>query len=204
VEVTEANAFAWPEVYFPGLGWVEFNPTPNQGVVDRSVGAPPGGGSGDEDQSLFDFINQDPRAEQPSPGGSTAVTPQPAPSSDRTAWVLLGVVAGLAVLVATGAGALRFAWVRGLSGLSTPARLWGQTVRLGTWLRLPPDPGQTPVEYARKLRDEADIAEAGFLAGAFVRNRYGAREPDAEDAARLETAWRVVRQRLLRRLIPGR
>ena len=28
--VTEANAFAWPEVYFPGLGWVEFNPTPSE------------------------------------------------------------------------------------------------------------------------------------------------------------------------------
>ena len=28
--ISEANAFAWPEVYFPGLGWIEFNPTPSE------------------------------------------------------------------------------------------------------------------------------------------------------------------------------
>ncbi|MEX2372738.1 MAG: transglutaminase-like domain-containing protein, partial [Dehalococcoidia bacterium] len=31
--VTEERAWAWPEVYFPDLGWVEFNPTPARGVV---------------------------------------------------------------------------------------------------------------------------------------------------------------------------
>src|SRR4029077_14057685 len=34
--VSEANAFAWPEVYFPGLGWVEFNPTPSEPRVSRT------------------------------------------------------------------------------------------------------------------------------------------------------------------------
>src|SRR5690606_3797904 len=26
--ITEQDAWAWPEVYFPGYGWVEFNPAP--------------------------------------------------------------------------------------------------------------------------------------------------------------------------------
>jgi transglutaminase-like putative cysteine protease len=33
--LTERNAFAWPEVYFPGIGWVEFSPTPSQPRINR-------------------------------------------------------------------------------------------------------------------------------------------------------------------------
>ena len=33
--VTEQSAFAWPEVYFPGYGWLEFNPTPSQPRIQR-------------------------------------------------------------------------------------------------------------------------------------------------------------------------
>jgi transglutaminase-like putative cysteine protease len=33
--VRKKNAHAWPEVYFPGVGWVEFEPTGNQEPLDR-------------------------------------------------------------------------------------------------------------------------------------------------------------------------
>lgn len=33
--VARFNAHAWPEVYFPGIGWVEFEPTGNQDPLDR-------------------------------------------------------------------------------------------------------------------------------------------------------------------------
>lgn len=36
--VRDSNAHAWPEVYFPGLGWVEFEPTANQDPLARPVG----------------------------------------------------------------------------------------------------------------------------------------------------------------------
>jgi transglutaminase-like putative cysteine protease len=35
----ERNAHAWPEVYFPGLGWVEFEPTTSQPNIDRLPGS---------------------------------------------------------------------------------------------------------------------------------------------------------------------
>jgi transglutaminase-like putative cysteine protease len=37
--VREKNAHAWPEVYFPGTGWVEFEPTGNQAPLDRPTEA---------------------------------------------------------------------------------------------------------------------------------------------------------------------
>lgn len=36
--VRQHNAHAWPEVYFPGLGWVEFEPTASQEPIDRLLG----------------------------------------------------------------------------------------------------------------------------------------------------------------------
>ena len=36
--VRQKNAHAWPEVYFPGLGWVEFEPTAAQPAVTRPAG----------------------------------------------------------------------------------------------------------------------------------------------------------------------
>jgi len=36
--VLEKDAHAWPEVYFPGIGWVEFEPTSAQPVLNRLPG----------------------------------------------------------------------------------------------------------------------------------------------------------------------
>jgi transglutaminase-like putative cysteine protease len=44
--VVRSNAHAWPEVYFPNYGWVEFEPTGNQDPLIRSVGS--------DDSTLFE------------------------------------------------------------------------------------------------------------------------------------------------------
>lgn len=38
--VLQRDAHAWVEVYFPGIGWVEFEPTLNQSPLRRPIGAP--------------------------------------------------------------------------------------------------------------------------------------------------------------------
>ncbi|MBN1231148.1 MAG: transglutaminase domain-containing protein [Anaerolineales bacterium] len=40
-EVYENDAHAWPEVYFPGYGWVEFEPTSSEDSIVRPEGGPP-------------------------------------------------------------------------------------------------------------------------------------------------------------------
>ncbi len=37
-QVVRKQSHAWPEVYFPGLGWVEFEPTASQPVLTRNSG----------------------------------------------------------------------------------------------------------------------------------------------------------------------
>jgi len=43
--VHRRDAHAWPEVYFPGIGWVEFEPTSIQTALVRPSGAVPGEGT---------------------------------------------------------------------------------------------------------------------------------------------------------------
>lgn len=56
--VTSHNMHAWPELYFEGLGWVPFEPTP-------SVASPP------------DYTNGDPDPGEPTPTPSESPSPQP-------------------------------------------------------------------------------------------------------------------------------
>jgi hypothetical protein len=63
--VRDNDAHAWPEVYFPGLGWVEFEPTVSQPPLDRAAGG------GTPTEQPFDLT---PLA----PGGNPARTPIPA------------------------------------------------------------------------------------------------------------------------------
>lgn len=72
--VHRRDAHAWPEVYFPGIGWVEFEPTANQsplarpsGVQEVAGGAPVTPGRGGVDDSAEQFPEQVELAPPPAP-----------------------------------------------------------------------------------------------------------------------------------------
>ena len=204
--VTEQSAFAWPEVYFPGLGWVEFNPTPDQPPVQRPVPQEAAPASPDEPRDVEGGLGLENLPDQTAAGGAVALDDLASDgSSVRNLWVLLGIVAGFFAIATVAAGVGRHAWVRGTAGLDTPARLWEQTVRLASWARMPPDATQTPREYARSLRDRVPgLDEVAALADGYVRHRFGREAADGAEQSGLEEAWRSVRAALLRRLLPGR
>jgi hypothetical protein len=199
--VTEKAAYAWPEVYFPGLGWVEFNPTPDRQTFTRPNNEPAADPAEPEPADpLTDPFAGD-LGQFPTDGTSGAAGAVASGASDRVMWIVIGALATIAALIAAGAGAVSYAWLRGLSGLAAPARLWAQTVRLASWARVAPEPAQTPQEYARSLRGQVPGADGvDELADAYVRHQYGRQDLDDADGSRLERAWRSVRGSLLRRL----
>lgn len=203
--VLDNNSYAWPEVYFPGVGWVPFNPT-----QDRAADLTPrtdASGPIEDEGSIFDQlpagvgdIPQDPGDEvsdikepltEPSGGsGGFGATQQP-----LEWYVSAAVTLFLAALV----GVVMLGWQRSVAGLPYPQQLWAKTVRLAGWGGMRPEPGQTPHDFAQRLgKRHLDVRDdMPALADAYVKSRYGHKEITQEEKEALQDAWQEVRQNLL-------
>jgi transglutaminase-like putative cysteine protease len=63
--VTYKDSHAWPEVYFPGIGWVEFEPTSNQFPIERPETNNTGNDETTPGQDLGGDLNPNPLADVP-------------------------------------------------------------------------------------------------------------------------------------------
>ncbi|NLE99882.1 MAG: transglutaminase domain-containing protein, partial [Anaerolineales bacterium] len=133
--VRHYNGHSWPEVYFPGWGWVSFEPTGSQPVRELREEA-----VGSERVSLL-----------PPAGPPARVV--------RFRWraaALSTLGLALAVLLATRMSA----YVRRRRPALTLPYLWLQLGRAGARVGVQPDPALTPYEYAallsRELRARAE------------------------------------------------
>ena len=187
--VRQLDAHSWAEVYFAGVGWVEFEPT----APFAQAAAPAAPAAGDSAAPTF---------EPPQP---MAVVPPRAPQR-QTPWLLwlglaaLGLVAwqlwGRRALARRRAPRPALDTVQAaFAGLQDGAAAAGYPYR----------PGQTPDEFAAALlaRLEEDEAAAplrgavGRLAGLFAARQYDRRPAtDAADEAR--AAWAEARPPLRR------
>ncbi|MEJ5249681.1 MAG: transglutaminase-like domain-containing protein [Caldilinea sp.] len=120
--VTEADAHSWPEVYFPQVGWIPFEPTAGRPELAR-IGLPRSGAVG------------------PAPPPTVQPLPPPSPSfDDRWLWLILPAMA----LIAIGIWLLRRWRLRHEDPWETLLR-WGS--RLGRSFK----PGETVLEYGAAL-----------------------------------------------------
>ena len=199
--VTEQSAFAWPEVYFPGYGWIEFNPTPSQPRIQRSERVAFTIGDDEDGEDVAGSLGLENLPGQIGAEGDSGALPFGGDSSsNRNLWVLAGIAAGVAAMATFGAGWGRYLWVRGLGDAPPAARRWEQTLRLASWSGNAPDPALTPHEYASSLRDRVrGLDDVELLANDYVRQRFGQKSDDARDT-QLDEAWEHVRNGLLRRL----
>jgi len=196
-KLTQRQAFAWPEVYFPGIGWVEFNPTPSQPLINRPGTAKPA--------PLAGSTKRDNPADPPidlgiSPGGPL-VLPAAKGGGGAGWWpfIMLGVVGGVALVLA---GAGKVAWEFGLGGLPRAAQLWEKSIRLATLGKARPRPDETPREFAARLRRDVPGSDGvAYIASAYERGRFGQKPLTEEEAERLDAAWSSARGSLLRRAL---
>ncbi len=216
--VRQRDAHAWPEVFFPDYGWVEFEPTSAQPPLERVEVVVPSGsettGTVDDGPSL----EEDMRDLRRLLGGRINPGLEDAPEipisrPSRTPWLLTG--GGLLLLVLvwlrldpvarhTTMGAV----TRSLSrlGLRPPARLARYELTILTpiarvywrWslglerLGLEIDPTQTPYDRARTFAHAYPLeAERGWaIVRAYAAERYGGLAPDP---APVVDAWHVLR-----------
>lgn len=208
--VREEDAHAWVEVYFPGYGWVEFEPTPSQAPFlridsDQTGGGPlpgdtgdtgikdPGSQPGTDRQGLLGRDDLDPGVD----AGESAVAA--APAFDPGPLLALLLVMLGAVLVGVLRFQLRF---RGQAPIDAA---WGKARLLAAYAGFRSDPAQTPYEYAAMLATAVPEAEGPIreIAEVRVRDRYAPSGTTAGDAVRAAGAWHRLARTLVA-LIPAR
>jgi transglutaminase-like putative cysteine protease len=190
-EVDARDAHAWPELYFQGLGWVPFEPTPSRGVVpeyatESSTTAAPD--VLDNNGDLLPDATPAPTpvpsaAPLPAPGGGGSADPGP----QLLPWLLgAGGVLAVALLVASPRlvrAGIRTRRLRPQDPADAVPLGWRELLDLGTDYGLPPGPSETPRAYSARLRDsllgdpdgmdQAAHQAAAALTADFERHSYG-------------------------------
>lgn len=191
--VREKDAHSWPEVFFPGYGWVEFEPTPSQPASAHGP-EPPGIdiplGTGGEDLEDEDFYEGDLLR------GESSLFRRWGPRA-------LGIIL-LVALILFLIRAIRRVWRwLDLSGLSYEARTYEKICRLASWAGLAPQPGQTPQEYAHTLSSalpqSADTINA--IVDLYIRRSYGHKVLTEDARLKAEGGLPQLRRRLLWQLL---
>jgi transglutaminase-like putative cysteine protease len=190
------DAHAWVQAYFPGYGWIDFDPTggPNQGALAPIPSGSPVASATPKPSGSGSF------AARPSERdiGAGATGPGPLPNRGGPP---AGLFIAIAVLLAVVVGSLAaVAWRRGPRGPMSPDDVYGSVARLAARLGFGPRPTQTVYEYAGALADELPMVrpELETVARAKVEVAYGGRTLADDRLASLRHAHRRVRVQLLR------
>lgn len=196
--VTEADAHAWPEIYFPGYGWIEFEPTGGRPPIDRA--------ESEEDEFIWpEGSDLDPLVDRDTRRAiSDALT--------IGEWLLIGFgsVVGFVLLASGIDGAV-------LLMLGTPhallSRIYVRLRRFSGRLQADVREGDTPYELADVLkarieaivRDRAWLKpilqpaadEIDLLIDGYVEQWYSqVPEMDREDRRTVVSTWWGLRWRL--------
>ncbi|WP_028270416.1 DUF3488 and transglutaminase-like domain-containing protein [Arthrobacter sp. UNC362MFTsu5.1] len=204
-EVDSRDAHAWPELYFQGLGWVAFEPTPSRGMVpDYAAQAFTPGGAGTNEN------NDDLIPSNAATPGATPETPAPLPGLDSAGeaghpltlplygaagLLVLALIAASPRMVRTGLRSQRLRRAPSPGG-NAAAAAWAELRDLATDYGLAPGLSETPRHFSGRLRssaalggpDNADDAGARAVASLtadYERQQYGppAGTPDGAAAA---------------------
>ncbi|HEY2427325.1 MAG TPA: transglutaminase domain-containing protein, partial [Acidimicrobiales bacterium] len=214
--VRDDDAHAWPEVYFAGIGWIAFEPTPGRGSPDPSA------------QSITGVPPQSPDAGRPSTtpatppttvangaaGPSPASRPRPRldtgnpaagthhPGGSRLDLYVLAALAAALLLWGAALAALQWGLVaRRRRHARTPSQridvAWARAAEALTTARVPRRPWDTPREYAHRAARAAALPEAAAdalagLAAALSVAAYSPVSPSEADAASAEAAADLI------------
>jgi hypothetical protein len=193
--VTEAEAHAWVEIYFPEQGWIEFEPTSGLPPMLRPGQAPSN-----------DLTDLPPLVKKP-------LANVGAPQQIHPVWLWLsGALAVWALWRLT----RRFSdtWrLHHLSPQALMAALYQRLQRHGRRLALPAQAGDTPYEFAERLTGcVSELARARHrrlqpmlapvdgevqrLVSLYVRTLYSPHEPSSAERAEAVQTYHQLRRRL--------
>ncbi len=205
------HAHAWPEVFFDGVGWVAFEPTPGRGnpSAEQYTGVPAEQAPAPEEQAATTTSvapttapadRPAPSTTPPDPGrveaGDAAPTSTTGDAGTIPWWtwaVLVAVLAATAAAVRVGRRTGRIRRLRNDPRAGRVAAAWSEAVRWAEVAGVAPAPAETPREFARRAASAVPVEGWEELAELETRRRFGTRVPDDAGSDRAEAVAAQVR-----------
>ncbi|MBI2854626.1 MAG: transglutaminase domain-containing protein [Chloroflexi bacterium] len=194
--VKDSDAHSWVQIYFPGYGWIDFEPTPGSVLPAPQAHALDEASDTADIDSPTPFSGDDPYGDDLSLLlGSDGSYIGDSPQESTLLWKVAMPLAALLVLV--------LLWRRFLWPSGDPGATYSRMCSLSALSGAGPKPGETPYEYARALARTLPEAEneVWSIAHSYVLKRYGRLEPDTKERSKLRQDWLSIRFRLLGRAV---
>jgi transglutaminase-like putative cysteine protease len=207
--VDGSDAHSWVQVYFPDLGWMNFDPTPGYSI--NNAGTP---------VTSTPDATKTPAVKNPTSTPQTRITPvtQPTPAKQQTnplpgATNTIDGSSGLnfflafSLLILLGSCAILGLAIRHYRRSergqhTTIASIYVRLCRVAGLVGSPPASWQTPYEYTSTLSKRFPQASMTLhrLADLFVRERWASPQqaPNMREQQELERLWPALRNMLLR------
>jgi transglutaminase-like putative cysteine protease len=197
----QENAHAWVEAFFPGHGWIAFEPTASQPMVEiGNVGSDEGGTPTATPQPQ-DIASPEPSTPVANLEDSSGVdplrsrmTPDVDGNGSRWIWIL---AVGVAAAVALG-GAGWLVWSIPLRGAPLSSALFVRLRRLGRFLGVSSTVTETPREYAQSFADAVPASRDHVtrIVNAYELDQFGPAPADNRLVSAATNAWLSIRRQL--------
>ncbi len=197
----QKNAHAWTEVYFPEYGWIPFEPTSSQPLIEEGNGI---GQDESEPEPTSIAIEETPIGATPtseaSPvsgqGEADTAQPQvtPNPEGSGIDWLL---VAGLGTLLAVALSIVGwFFWSYPLRGMTASSSLFTRLRRIGSWIGVRPSATSTPQEYGRAFTDRVPQVQdhVNRIVEIYEIDQFGPERASSGWLSSAEDAWKSIKR----------
>ncbi len=189
--ITADQAHAWAEVYFPGYGWIPFEPTGGRGAIERLPEQP---------SALPDDFELDLTPLVPESRSSMENWPQ-----------IVGLSISLILLLVFLGWLASEVWLYLIPTSALPERIFRRLYKISHRIGIPLQPGDTAFEFARKLNRYLDIlskdsrwsnwilintAAINQLTDIFVGHLFSISDNDQFDKIEFIRAFRKIRRLL--------
>lgn len=202
--VADSNSHGWVEVFFPGYGWIAFEPTPGAAIpiavepVIEDDPIPFTFPAEDTDVPLCDDDEELDDCEEEfllEPTAGVAEESQLMQLARRYLPWIGGALAAVGIVAILG----WLFWRRYLTPSTDPPTAFRKLTFLGRLNAVGPAGWQTPYQYMQRLQGELPGCREplAVIVNSYVQHRYGGQESSPEQGERLTRAWRQVRRPLL-------